>query len=84
MKKQKLNEIGVLGVAGGVALGLLGTIALVKGFKVAKNIGGATLYVIANKLEAMKAAKEAAQELEDKKGILLPLIQKFDFYILRQ
>ena len=70
----QLNEIGVLGVAGGVALGLVGVIALNKGLNFAKRKFGDAVAVASDKLE-----KKLKQIESDKvKNEIIAISKKFE------
>ena len=73
----EINE-GVLTIAGGIILGVVGVIALVNGAQVAAIVAGKAIVNAAEKADAKKAAKRAADKLADKKAILEPIVKKFE------
>ncbi len=76
-KKHKVDESLALSIAGGIVLGLVGTVALVKGAKTAKNLAGIIMDKASDKVDAFNAAKRAAEKLKNKKAILIPIAEKF-------
>ena len=74
---ESVNE-GVLTIAAGVALGLVGAIALLKGAKVAKNIVGNLALAAGDRVAATQAAKRAAKRKSDLEQIVMPIVKKFE------
>jgi hypothetical protein len=72
------EAVGVLTIAGGIVLGVVGVIALVNGAQVAAIVAGKAIVNAAEKADAKKAAKRAADKLADKKAILEPIVKKFE------
>jgi hypothetical protein len=74
VNEEQINEIGVLGVAGGVALGLVGVIALSKGVNFAKRKFGDAMYNLTDKLE--KKVKKI--ESDKVKNTIMDIAKKFE------
>jgi hypothetical protein len=74
VNEEQINEIGVLGVASGVALGLVGVIALSKGVNFAKRKFGEAMYNLADKLE--KKVKKI--ESDKAKKTIMDIAKKFE------
>ena len=74
VNEEQINEIGVLGVASGVALGLVGVIALSKGVNFAKRKFGEAMYNLTDKLE--KKVKKI--ESDKAKKTIMDIAKKFE------
>lgn len=74
VNEESINEIGVLGVASGVALGLVGVIALSKGVGFAKRKFGDAMYNVADKME--KKVKKI--ESDNAKKAIMDIAKKFE------
>ena len=74
VNEETINEIGVLGVASGVALGLVGVIALSKGVGFAKRQFGNAMSVVADKME--KKVKKI--ESDNAKKAIMDIAKKFE------
>ncbi len=74
---ESVNE-GILTTAAGVALGLVGAIALIKVASAAKNIVGVLALDAADKIGARQAAKRAAKRKADLEKIVIPIVKKFE------
>lgn len=78
MKLTNLVKEEIFTIAGGVALGLIGTMALIKGAKyVGKVLGGAAEDLV-DKLDAKSAAARVAKKRQEVFSNISPILKKFE------
>ena len=73
VESEELNE-GVFTIAGGVVLGILGSIFAYKGLRAAKNIGGA---IIDNSIHALTQYKRKLEDEKEFKNKIKPVADRF-------